>query len=317
MIDVYDVYSTEVHRDMRKLQEMLVKLDYTLKLKTHIEKHGIDNTFLQLYEPNQLSAAFNVALPGCEAWQYDDVNTKQLTAAMENFITELFKKAVTTIRSMQRSLCKAVLWLFDYLRYTKLKLEDYRDKINSALEVNTSEYEGYSIKDSLDSLKIISIKDIRIVFEKIRSIIDTFLAGEPDLTSLNTQLRVFSSIVNNLSRLVDRMPRFKTVVVDTNKKEILGVIDKTYLYVTEMLELEDNFNELSWTLNEICEFWSNDTSVTMYSNGEYSVTRSQSNSYTKICISLECALSEFEDAVTSHAKKAIKSVLNMCEAALS
>ncbi len=316
MSDIYNVYSSDVHDKMHELDHAFVQLDMAFRLHDHVKAYGVDDTFLRLYNPELLGSTFHISIPSCESLTNNIEFDNALVAGLEGFISNICRKIGNIFKSIGHSLAKALAYLFDYLRYTKLKLEEYREDLDDSMSVNTAEYSGYKIKDSIKALNVISARDVTTTVDKMSAIIDTYLAGVPDLNVLNTQLRVFSSMVSNYHRNVKALPRFSTCVLDIDKKGLGNVIDTTYQYVCSMLDLEDQLSELDNKLDCVFEMWFYNEDVTTDYEGNISVTRSYNGDYVRISMSFERTIEMFEIVLSDHANKAVKSVLNMCEAGL-
>ena len=75
-------------------------------------------------------------------------------------------------------------------------------------------------------------------------------------------------------------------------------------------------NELDNKLDCVFEMWFYNEDVTTDYEGNISVTRSYNGDYVRISMSFERTIEMFEIVLSDHANKAVKSVLNMCEAGL-
>ena len=92
----------------------LTKYDQIKLLHDHTTKHGIDRTFLQLFDAKLLNSIFKTNLPSCES-MYDTIYDHNFITATESFLGELFSSIVDKMKSVGRSIRKGFNWLFDYL----------------------------------------------------------------------------------------------------------------------------------------------------------------------------------------------------------
>lgn len=301
----------------------LAKYDQIKLLHDHTTKHGIDRTFLQLFDAKLLNSVFKTNLPSYESLYEDAIYDHNFITATESFLGELFSSIVDKMKSVGRSIRKGFNWLFDYLKFAQLKLDEFKDKMkNIDFKEAYASYDGYTPDDTLKALTITPVNGLRTLINDTNKVIDTYLCGRPNLNNLDNVLHKLSATIAKYDRDVKAMPDLGSMYIKVNQAKLNKVIADTSSYVNDMLKVRKTFEDTGDRLIDLLNFWGETQSTTISTTGgtdgantTFSQTTKEDGDYSRIAMSFVSAICFFGTTLIDHTKLAVKSTLNLCDAA--
>lgn len=312
----------DINDALLKVQEIrmsinrdLVKYDQVKRLHDHAAIHGIDRTFLKLFDADLLNSVFKTQLPSYES-VYDTIYDDSFIAATEGFLGNLASGIVNKIKAAFKAVRKAAAYWLDYTKYTKIKMGELKEKLDqSSFEQATIEYKGYTLENSFKVLKTMPINTLQSLSADIRKLVDILRTAKPDENKLNALLQKFGVMLSKFEHDVEALPELAKSQATVDRATLTKLIDSTLTHVTT---IDSVMNELGTAATDAFYAfgkWGED-STTEIAGGLIAKTTYTTNNTGRLIFGLYDGVIDLYTATLKYEKRAIRAIINLCDAAL-
>ena len=312
----------DINDALLKVQEIrmsinrdLVKYDQVKRLHDHAAIHGIDRTFLKLFDADLLNSVFKTKLPSYES-VYDTIYDDSFIAATEGFLGNLASGIVNKIKSAFKAVRKAVAYWLDYTKYTKIKMSELKEKLDqSSFDQATIKYKGYTLENSFKVLKTMPVDTLQSLSTDIRKLVDILRTAKPDENKLNALLQKFGVMLGKFERNVEALPELAKSQATVDRATLTKLIDSTLAHVST---IDNIMNELGTAADDAFHAfgkWGENTATEVIGDLRISSIYTTSDIGRHI-FGLYDGVVDLYTATLKYEKRAIRAIINLCDAAL-